>query len=99
MPEPGPTSRYAGLPTASFTAPDGRVLMYLRRRFVPSSEEMTVLARHRVRQGDRLDRIAAGELGDPEQFWRVCDANDALVPRALTAGIGSVLVIPLPQDG
>ena len=99
MAVPGPTSRYAGLETASYTAPDGRILTYLRRRFVPSSEGMPQLSRHRVRQDDRLDRIAAAAFGDPEQFWRVCDANDALVPRALTAVIGTVLAIPFPQDG
>ena len=35
-------------------------------------------------QGDRLDLITARTLGDPEQFWRVCDANDALDPAELT---------------
>ena len=33
--------------------------------------------------GDRLDLITARTLGDPEQFWRICDANDALDPDDL----------------
>ena len=35
-------------------------------------------------QGDRLDNIAARYLGDPEQFWRICDANGAMRPDELT---------------
>ncbi|HZT57821.1 MAG TPA: LysM domain-containing protein, partial [Pyrinomonadaceae bacterium] len=38
---------------------------------------------HTVTQGERLDQIAAQYLGDPEQFWRICDANGALRPEEL----------------
>ena len=40
-------------------------------------------------QGDRLDNITAKYLGDPEQFWRMCDANGAMRPEELTETIGS----------
>ena len=30
--------------------------------------------------GDRLDSIAATHLGDPLQFWQVCDANNTMNP-------------------
>jgi nucleoid-associated protein YgaU len=50
---------------------------------------------HTVRQGERLDTLAAQFLGDPTQFWRICDANDVLRPQDLTAVPGSVLRIPV----
>ena len=36
-------------------------------------------------------------LGDPEQFWRVCDANRAMRPDELTETIGRRLRITLPE--
>ena len=54
-------------------------------------------SRSRSRQGDRLDLITARTLGDPEAFWRVCDANDALDPAELTSEAGRRLRVPLPQ--
>jgi hypothetical protein len=48
-------------------------------------------------QGDRLDNLAARYLGDPEQFWRLCDANGAMRPDELVEVIGAVIKITLPQ--
>ena len=48
-------------------------------------------------QGDRLDNITAKYLGDPEQFWRMCDANGAIRPDELTETIGNTIRITLPQ--
>jgi hypothetical protein len=90
-------SRYAGVPTASFTLPDGRTVAYLRRRFVPQAGAFATLSTHVVVQGDRLDNIAADQLGDPELFWRLCDANNALRPQELTETVGRTLRITLPQ--
>ena len=50
-----------------------------------------------VNQGDRLDLITANTLGDPEQFWRICDANDAMHPGELTAVPGRRLRVAVPQ--
>jgi len=36
-------------------------------------------------------------LGDPELFWRVCDANRAMRPDELTETIGRRLRITLPE--
>jgi hypothetical protein len=91
-----PTSRYAGTPTATMDLPDGRHVVYLRRRFLPQSPSLTLLAQHRVQNGDRLDNIAAEYLGDPLQFWQLCDANDAVDPDELTREPGAVLKITLP---
>jgi len=44
-----------------------------------------------------LDNLAAKYLGDPEQFWRLCDANGAMRPDELVEVIGAVIKITLPQ--
>lgn len=88
-------SRYHNIETAKLIAPDGQEIIYLRRRFLPSVSGFGVLAEHLVTQGERLDNITSSYLGDPEQFWRLCDANNAMQPAELTATIGRRLIIPM----
>jgi hypothetical protein len=92
-----PTSRYASLETATYVAPDGQQYTYVRRRFLPQGENQPLLVEVTVSDGDRLDLIAARTLGDPEQFWRVCDANNAMHPFDLVAEPGAVLRVAIPQ--
>jgi hypothetical protein len=91
-----PTSRYYGLSTTSLAAGDGTTIVYLERRFLPSSSSFQVLQRHTVAAGDRLDNLAAQFLGDATLFWRLCDANDAMRPGELTATVGRAIAITLP---
>ena len=91
-----PASRYYLLENAVIER-DGRKIVYKRRRFLPQGSEMSLLAEAVVIAGDRLDLITARTLGDPEQFWRVCDANDAMNPFDLTTQVGRRLRIPIPQ--
>jgi hypothetical protein len=90
-------SRYHGLAIAQLSASDGRTISYLRRRFVPQPERFALLLEHVVVQGDRLDNIAARYFDDPEQFWRICDANRAIRPEELTETAGRRLRITLPE--
>jgi hypothetical protein len=90
-----PTSRYHGLEVATFTQPDGTAVAYVRRRFIAAPENYALLEEHRVGEGERLDLIAAARLGDPEQFWRLCDANATLDPAELEVP-GTVVRITLP---
>jgi len=90
-------SRYYGTGVSAFTAPDGRVIVFLRRRFVPPAESFALLQVHTVTEGERLDNIAATYLGDPEVFWRLCDANNAMNPAELTETVGRSLRITLPE--
>lgn len=90
------TSRYSGIDTAQLTTTDGHALVYLRRRFVPGPEQFALLQEHTVTEGERLDRIVAQYLGDPEQFWRLCDANGVLRPEDLTDTVGRHVRITLP---
>lgn len=91
------SSRYAAVPVAHLTRADGRQVAYLCRRFVPPPGDFALLREHVVVQGDRLDVLAARHLGDPELFWRLCDANGAMRPDELTERIGRRLRITLPE--
>lgn len=92
-----PNSRYAKIKTTSLTDPDGREVTYIRRRFLPRSADLPTLVEVTVAQGDRLDLLTARAIGDPEQFWRACDASDAMNPTDLTAEVGARVRIPIPQ--
>jgi hypothetical protein len=91
------TSRYHDVETATFEVPDGREVVYLRRRFVPSPDRFALLQVHVVAAGDRLDNVTAHYLGDPEQFWRIADANGAQRPEELVERVGRRLRITLPE--
>ncbi len=91
------TSRYHGIETAKYVSPDSKTFVYLKRRLVPPPERFELLQEHVVEQGDRLDNITAQYLGDPDQFWQICDANGAMRPDELTETIGRRLRITLPE--
>jgi phage tail protein X len=91
------TSRYHGLAATTFTLPDGTMIAYVRRRFVPPPERLALLLEHRVVSGDRLDNLAARYLGDAQQYWRICDANRAVRPDELVETLGRALRITLPE--
>jgi hypothetical protein len=91
-----PTSRYATVPTATVTRPDGREVTYLRRRFISPPDRFATVREVAVEQGDRLDRLAATHLGDPEAFWRLCDANGVLEPAELEQ-VGRRIRVTLPE--
>ena len=92
-----PTSRYYNLETDTWEDPDGKQYPYLKRRFLPAPERFSLLQEHVVKAGERLDNLAARYLGDPEQFWRLADANNAMRPEELTEEPGRKLRITLPE--
>jgi hypothetical protein len=75
------TSRYAAVEDATLVV-DGRTVRYKRRRFIPEPTGSTVIE-YQVAAGERLDLIAARYLGDPTQFWKLCDAAGVLDPEEL----------------
>jgi hypothetical protein len=85
-----PTSRYYGIATSQLVQADGRTVAYVRRRFLPQPEKFALLQTVGVAAGDRY-------IGDPEQSWRLCDANRAMQPEALVANVGAMLAITLPE--
>jgi hypothetical protein len=92
-----PSSRYHGIANKTHVTPDGRTVVYLARRLVPPPDRFTLLQEHAVTEGDRLDNVTARYLGDPELFWRVADANNAMRPDELTEEVGRRLRITLPE--
>jgi hypothetical protein len=91
------SSRYNGITIDTWTDVKGRKIRYLRRRFLPLDNEVVVMAEHIVSEDERLDNITARYLGDPEVFWRLCDANACLSPAELIEEVGRRLRIPLLQ--
>ncbi len=91
-----PTSRYYSIETTTYETHDGRILRYLRRRFLPPLDRFTLVQEHLVTEGDRLDNVTAKYLGDPEAFWRLCDANPILEPEELEE-INRRIRITLPE--
>lgn len=92
-----PSSRYHNIETAKLVTADGREVVYLRRRLLPDLRTIVVLTEHTIAEGDRLDNVTAQYLGDPEQFWRLGDANQEMRPDDLTTEVGRRVRIPLPQ--
>jgi hypothetical protein len=91
------SSRYTNCKDATITDEYGRLVRYKLRRFIQPSTSMKVIHEVTVAAAnDRLDVISARTLGDPEQFWRICDSNDAFHPLDLTSEIGKRLQIAMP---
>ena len=87
-------SRYAPVADATWQSPDGRTVTYKKLRVTPQTQ---AIQSQTVAQGDRLDLIAYQHYGDAEQFWRICDGNDALRPDDLTEQAGVRILIPVAQ--
>lgn len=87
-------SRYEPIPDAEVTTVEGRTIRYKRTRFIP---ETRGTFGHRVIDGERLDLISYQSYKDPEQFWRICDANLAMLPEELVEEPGRRLLIPVPM--
>lgn len=75
-------SRYANAPTYTVTLRDGRRVTAV---IFPSPSKARLLGYHQRLDGQRLDLIASHYLADATAFWRICDANNAVVPDALAA--------------
>jgi hypothetical protein len=85
-------SRYEQVPTAFYLDRDGRQRPYvLLRTFPPAGPTQQ---EHEFAEHDRLDLLSFRFFGDPEQFWRICDANRTLQPESLEV-VGRRLLIPV----
>ena len=84
-------SRYERVPDAVWTDRIGRQISYKRLRILTTPPSVRT---HRVGPEDRLDLIAHRYLGVPEQYWRVVDANEGMLPPELVGEVGRRLRIP-----
>jgi hypothetical protein len=89
-----PGSRYLSLATYRVTGADGSVVAVTK---TPVPGGQAVLGYYRRNVGDRLDQVAGRFLADATRFWRVCDANGAVVPDALAAR--PLIGVPIEASG
>jgi len=87
------TSRYEKCKDTKIETDDEKIIAYKKRRFLPPSEKMQIQYMVSVVAKDRLDNISAKIISDPEQFWRICDANNAIHPEELVSTPGRMLKI------
>jgi hypothetical protein len=87
-----PDSRYVNQPAGSATLPDGTSVTVV---IPPLPSPVPLAGYHQRSGGDRLDLLAVRYLNAPTGFWRLCDANNAMVAGALAAR----QLIGIPQDG
>lgn len=93
-----PSSRYHDVPERSRTTADGTLELHLARRIIPALDRYRAFDRHRNTGDERIDAVAAASFGDPELYWRICDANGDAEPAEATQTAGRLLVIPLPLE-
>ncbi len=89
----GRSSRYYALDNATYEDQDGHHIVYKQRRFLPQGSTLPLLTTVTAGPGDRLDLIAARTIGVSDQFWRICDANNAMNPFQLIDETDGVLRI------
>jgi len=83
-------SRYAAAgPPYQVTLPDGSQVLATP---IPVRQPPPVLGYHPSTSSNRLDLLAFKYLDDATAFWRICDANDAMVAGTLAAR--SLIAIP-----
>jgi hypothetical protein len=76
-----PNSRYANL--AQYPVVDARGRMVSVVPVPPRPNEKT-LGYHVLREGERMDHLAARYLSDPAAFWRIAELNDVMLAEDLT---------------
>lgn len=75
-------SRYAGQATYTVTLPGGTRVTAV----IPPLPQPAPLAGYaQPPSGERLDLVAVQYLNAPSGFWRLCDANNAMLAGALAA--------------
>jgi hypothetical protein len=87
-----PKSRYAELESYEVKDRRGRSIKIVQ---TPPESVQKMLGVHLLRQGQRLDHLAAKYLGDPVGFWRLCEVNNVMLPEALTEA--KEIVIPVKE--
>ena len=93
-----PNSRYVRVPIRETTLPDGTVRRFVGRRIIPRPDRFQPLDRHRADGDERIDALSADRYGDPELYWRICDANGDADPGLACRSAGRLLTIPLPLE-
>lgn len=91
-------SRYFAVAIRQRVAADGAVETFVGRRIIPATARYRALDHYRTQTNDRIDGVANRFYGDPEQYWRICDANGEAEPARVTEPDGRLLLIPMPLE-
>jgi hypothetical protein len=73
-------SRYVKAETYLVTDARGREVTVVAP---PAPPEQVQLGIHLLKQGERLDLLAAKYLNDPAGYWRIAEQNNVMLPEAL----------------
>ena len=88
-------SRYRlGVDEVALDADGRRLLSKALRPYLPVDGSL----QHTVEANDSLSRLATKYYRQSRDWWRLCDANDALDPIAFGQGLGPVKV-PRARSG
>lgn len=77
----GTKSRYAKADMLIVTDSRGRSVTAVMPPDVP---DQPLLGYHVLRQGERIEHLAARYIGDPDGFWRICFINGVMFAEQLT---------------
>jgi hypothetical protein len=77
-----PKSRYSKAET--YIVPDARGREVPVVVPPPPPPEQLLLGLHALREGERMDHLAAKYLNDPAGYWRIAEQNDVMLLEALT---------------
>lgn len=76
-----PKSRYGKAEACEVKDKRGRLVKIV---LPPPPPEQVLLGLHLLKQGERLDLLAARYLNDPAGYWRIAEQNEVMLPEALT---------------
>jgi hypothetical protein len=85
--------RYDTVGLATIAMADGHRVPYLRRRLLPQPGTAGPVRPYITGPADRVDLIAARELGDPQRSWLLADANAVMRPSELSEP-GRIVLVP-----
>jgi hypothetical protein len=88
-----PGSRYKGAGAPYQVSRPGRATVLATP--LPLPQPAPALGYHQSAGTERLDLLAFRYLADATAFWRICDANNAMVPATLAARA----LIAIPDAG
>ena len=74
-------SRYKNVTQYEVTDHRGRTVIVVA---CPAAPQQSIKGYHLLKQGQHTDHLASLYCSDPSGFWRIAEANDSMLPEALS---------------
>ncbi len=74
-------SRYKNVTQYEVTDHQGRTVKVVAAAAAP---KQTIKGYHLLKQGQRTDHLSSLYINDAAGFWRIAEANDAMLPEVLS---------------